>query len=177
VGSGELTEGSPSSQKQEQKTVAEIIDFYFPQYLALGMPYEVYWHGDPKLAKAYREADKLRLQRENQRLWLQGAYIYNIMVSVAPTYNSLKPHDPLPYMEHPIPITEKEVEEIEKQIDPKYVAEYKRIKGFRANPVAVFKDSRCGGCMMQLPSSTTGKILGASTPFVCENCGRILIIE
>ena len=75
----------------------------------------MYWHGDPKLAKAYREADKLRLQRENQRLWLQGAYIYNIMVSVAPTYNSLKPHDPLPYMEHPIPITEKEVEEIEKQ--------------------------------------------------------------
>ncbi|MBR4079865.1 MAG: hypothetical protein IKK29_06595 [Christensenellaceae bacterium] len=69
------------------------------------------------------------------------------------------------------------VEEIEKQIDPKYIAEYKRIKGFRTNPIAVFKDSRCGGCMMQLPSSTTGKILGASMPFVCENCGRILIIE
>lgn len=69
------------------------------------------------------------------------------------------------------------VAEIEKDIDAAYVSEYKRIKGFRANPVAVFSDSRCSGCNMQLPSSTTQKILNAKTPFVCENCGRILIIE
>jgi len=72
---------------------------------------------------------------------------------------------------------QQKVATIEKEIDAVYVAEYKRIKGFRANPVAVFKDFRCGGCNMQLPSSTTQKILNAKTPFVCENCGRILIIE
>lgn len=69
------------------------------------------------------------------------------------------------------------VAEIASQIDPAYISEYQRIKGFRANPVAVFRDSRCSGCNMQLPSSTTQKIANAKTPFVCENCGRILIIE
>lgn len=69
------------------------------------------------------------------------------------------------------------VKEIEEKVDSAYVQEYQRIKGFRTNPVAVFKDSRCSGCNMQLPSSTTQKILNAKAPFVCENCGRILILE
>lgn len=67
--------------------------------------------------------------------------------------------------------------ELAQKVDPVYLREYQRIKGFRANPVAIFRDSRCSGCNMQLPSSTTQKIQNSKTPFVCENCGRILILE
>ena len=65
---------------------------------------------------------------------------------------------------------------IEEKLDPVFVEEYKRIKGFRQNPVAEFKNSRCSGCNMQLPSNATSKILGSDKPVTCENCGRILII-
>lgn len=41
------------------------------------MSYELYWYGDPWAAKAYRDADKLRMERLNQQLWLQGMYNYD----------------------------------------------------------------------------------------------------
>ncbi len=73
---------------------------------------------------------------------------------------------------------EQKLAAIEAKLPQILVDEYKRIKGFRQNPVAVFKDSRCGGCNMQLPSSTSSKITAAADkPYTCENCGRILILQ
>ena len=53
------------------------------------MSYSEYWNGDPVLAKYYREAEKIKQEKKNQELWLQGLYIYDAVSTVV--YNALKP--------------------------------------------------------------------------------------
>ena len=64
----------------------------------------------------------------------------------------------------------------EAQVEPGIIAEYKRVKGFRQNPVAALQDNRCSGCRMQLPSGVAAKVTGSKEPVECENCGRVLVI-
>ena len=64
----------------------------------------------------------------------------------------------------------------EKLVDADLLDEYKRIKGFRSNPVAILENDRCCGCRMQLPSGVKSQVAGGKKIVECENCGRILII-
>ena len=41
------------------------------------MTNEEFWYEQPRLAKAFREAQKLRNDKLNQQLWLQGLYNYD----------------------------------------------------------------------------------------------------
>ena len=43
-----------------------------------GMTYEQFWHGDPWLAKAYREAYVERRKAENNRDWFSGKLPYSL---------------------------------------------------------------------------------------------------
>ena len=78
-----------------------------------------YWKGDCELVKYYHEAEQLRLEKENTKLWLQGMYIYNAIGSLAPILNPAvkKGTKVKPYMEEPIPLTDraKKVKEKEKE--------------------------------------------------------------
>lgn len=84
----------------------------FPYYLAIGMPYEVFWNGDPRLVKAYREAHELRNIQKNQECWVQGVYVFRAVKSVveALSYGMSggKGSKPSNYPEEPIPFTEAE---------------------------------------------------------------------
>ena len=40
---------------------------------------EQYWQGDPDLVQYYKQAQRLRDERKNQELWLQGLYIYKAL--------------------------------------------------------------------------------------------------
>lgn len=93
----------------------------FPYYLAIGMTERQYWDGDCMLAEAFRKADKLRMERKNQALWMQGAYTYQAMCDVSPLFRtsfSKKSVKPAPYLKEPFPLdgrkprreTEREVE-------------------------------------------------------------------
>ena len=66
---------------------------------------------------------------------------------------------------------------MEKQVPEILISEYKRIKGFRPNPVAILSENRCGGCNMQLPSGVAAAVMSSDKPVECENCGRILILK
>lgn len=67
-------------------------------------------------------------------------------------------------------------ENIETKLMPAVLEDYKKVKGYRANPVAMCNGGRCGGCKMQLPSGVESQV-GAGKKLVhCENCGRILIV-
>ena len=44
-----------------------------------GMTYEQFWHGDPWLAKAYREAYVERRKAENNRDWFSGRYFFDAL--------------------------------------------------------------------------------------------------
>lgn len=53
-----------------------------PYYLAIGMPNDEFWNGDPMLAKAYRDAHELRKEMRNEEIWLQGGYNLRAFKSV-----------------------------------------------------------------------------------------------
>lgn len=82
----------------------------FPYYLSIGMTYELFWEGDPMLAKYYRQAEEIRNDKRNQELWLQGMYIYEALCDVAPILHSMAKRGTKarPYTEKPYAITEKQ---------------------------------------------------------------------
>lgn len=76
----------------------------------MGMTPEQYWDGDPMLAKYYRQAEEIRNERRNQELWLQGMYIYDAILCVAPILHAFakKGTKARPYPAQPYAITAKE---------------------------------------------------------------------
>ena len=103
--------GTPST-----KTYTEIFEEAFPYYLSIGMPYDLYWHGEPFLVKAYREAEELRVDRMNYEKWLQGLYVYQAVSRVAPLLVPFAKHPKAePYLDKPIPLTEEEAKRESKQ--------------------------------------------------------------
>lgn len=81
----------------------EIFKKVFPYYLSIGMTYEQFWYGDVELVKFYREAWRLRQQQENQRLWLQGLYVYEAVLDASPVLHAFaqKGTKPIPYRDQP----------------------------------------------------------------------------
>ncbi len=61
-----------------------------------------------------------------------------------------------------------------KNVEPELMEKYKQIKQQRPNPVAYFKNKRCQGCNMELPSSQLQELKAGTKIILCENCGRIL---
>lgn len=101
-------------------TYTKVFKDVLPYYLSIGMSATEFWKGDVFLAKAYRQADKMREDRLNQQLWLQGMYIYEAICDASPVFNpyakrGTKPH---PYPTQPYAIhapTKKEQENKEKE--------------------------------------------------------------
>ena len=95
------------------------------------MTYEQYWDGDVFAHKAYREAEKLRWQQRNKELWLQGAYIYDALISVTPYLKAFSKGKPKPYLKEPFDLFKEQREEREER---EARERYERIK----NNVAAF---------------------------------------
>ena len=79
----------------------------------IGMTPEQYWEGDPYLARAFHEAHKLEIERQNQILWLQGWYIYRGVETVVSNALRRKGSPSQKYIEKPLDMfsTEKKIEE------------------------------------------------------------------
>lgn len=75
------------------------------------MSEEQYWDRDCLLVKFYREAEEMRKERVNQEAWLQGLYVYDAVVRIAPVLHAFakKGTKPRPYVEEPYPISKKDV--------------------------------------------------------------------
>lgn len=94
--------------KPSTKSYTEIFNEAFPYYLSVGMSYELYWHGEPNLVKAYREADEMRVDRMNYEAWLQGLYVYQAVGALYPVFNPFsKQKKAEEYLKEPIVITER----------------------------------------------------------------------
>lgn len=80
----------------------------FPYYLSIGMTYDQFWNEDCLLVKAYREADKIKAERKNTELWLQGRYVYEALLDIAPLLHAFakKGTKARPYPSEPYPITQ-----------------------------------------------------------------------
>ena len=108
---------------------------YLPFYLSIGMTYEQYWNEDCCLVKYYREAFKLQRERDNERLWLQGMYIYEAFCDVSPVLRAFakKGTKPIEYSTQPYAITK---EEIERRRIEKEKAKYEQMKA-KTNAFAI----------------------------------------
>lgn len=128
-------DGDPVEEEPSQKrpiTLAELFDSVFPQYLAIGMSGAEYWHGDPKLVRAYRKAWEMKRDQRNWEMWLQGMYYYDALVRVAPVMRaalSKEKVEPGKYPTRPYPLTEKQMreqeEERQKTMFDKFLADMK----------------------------------------------------
>ena len=109
-GSLSAPEGSERNSSPPFFTYTERFYEQFPYYLSIGMSPEQYWEGDPALAKYYRKAEEMRVERRNQEMWLQGMYVYEAICDASPILHALakkgtKPH---PYADKPYPLTDKQ---------------------------------------------------------------------
>lgn len=87
----------------------ELFDMVFPSYLVMGMTYDEFYKKDHTLAKAYRQAYKMKRENENERLWMMGAYVYHAIIRSAPILVPFsKNPKPMPYLDKPFPIFENE---------------------------------------------------------------------
>jgi hypothetical protein len=70
-----------------------------------------YWHGNPWLAKGFRDAYDLKRKEKNQVLWLQGMYIYEAFAVVLSNAFAEKGSTPKHYATEPYDIFPKTEEE------------------------------------------------------------------
>ena len=86
------------------ETLTECFERLCPYSISLGMTWDQYWHGDPMMVKAYRKAEKLRMERMNYEHWLQGLYVYDALTKVSPLFRDLGKRSSEPYPEEPYDI-------------------------------------------------------------------------
>ena len=135
-----MVSGSLSADKEGERKVHSPFftyteQFYevFPFYLSIGMTPDQFWNDDPMLAKYYRQAHSLELERKNQELWLQGLYVYEALCDVSPILQAMakKGTKARPYPDRPYSITDtqrkREKEEQERKVADKGKAFMERL--------------------------------------------------
>lgn len=93
------------------------------------MTEEQYWDKDCTLVKAFREADRIRQERRNQEMWLQGAYFYDAIAAVSPIIRAFakKGTKAEPYLSEPFALGKKQAAQKEEQREK---AEFDKNKAF-----------------------------------------------
>lgn len=79
--------------------------------MSIGMTYDEFWNQDVTMARAFRKADELKRQRQNEVLWMQGVYIREALLSTVGNMFSGKGSTPIEYPKEPYPITENQIVE------------------------------------------------------------------
>lgn len=74
------------------------------------MTYDQYWNEDCQLVVYYRKAHRIRNDRKNEELWLQGMYFYEALCDVSPILHAFAKNGtkPIPYPNRPYALTETE---------------------------------------------------------------------
>lgn len=80
----------------------------------IGMTYEQYWNADPYLTIYYRKAHRIKMEEQNQLMWMQGAYNYRAFEAVIGMFSyglgGKKGRKPEGYIKKPLDIFGKDEE-------------------------------------------------------------------
>lgn len=52
------------------------------------MTYEDYWERSPRIVKAYREAERIKIENKNTFEWLQGKYFFDALCVALSNFSS-----------------------------------------------------------------------------------------
>ena len=108
------------------KSYSEIFERVCPQYMAYGMSYEEFWNGDNEAPKMYKLAYMERMRQQNQMAWIQGMYVYEAVLDVAPNLKAFsKAKRPQPFRDAPYELF---AEDREKKEQDEAMAKYERMK-------------------------------------------------
>lgn len=122
-------------------TYTEQFYSHLPFYLSIGMTYEQYWNEDCCLVKYYRKAHEIRQDRLNEQLWLQGLYVYEAFIDVAPAFRSMGTKPPEKYRAEPLPRTSAQVEkQVENEKKTAYDDGFMKMKAFTATTNQKFRE-------------------------------------
>ena len=91
----------------------------------MGMSYEEFWHGNPRLVESYREAYKLKQQIKDYEFWKQGMYVYEAFLDASPILHAFAKKGTKPY---PYPSKPYGVEQAETKEDKEKKVENERLK-------------------------------------------------
>lgn len=80
------------------------------------MSSEEFWHGKPKLAVAYREAERIKRENRYFEEWRAGVYVYEALLTASPAFREVSKGIDHQYPTRPIfsSAPEKEMTEEEK---------------------------------------------------------------
>ena len=93
-----------------KKTFTEQFEYACPYYMAMGMTYDEFWNDKPIKAKFYREMEKVKQEKMNEQLWLQGVYMTKAIEATVGNMLRGKKGTPIKYPNEPFPITAQESE-------------------------------------------------------------------
>lgn len=112
--------GELVTQQTSPISIPQIFEKACPYYISIGMSYEDFWYGDSQKAVYYRKAKEYRDSEINKQLWLQGAYIYEALIDVAPIYHTFAKRGtkPRPYTREPY-VVNKHDEEVKREQEKK----------------------------------------------------------
>ena len=103
---GSSSEEGEESDGSSPYSLIRVFETECPYYMAMGMTYKEFWYEDPSLTKMYRKAYELKQQEWNTNAWVQGAYVYQAVLAIAPAMSGMGKAKPQPYLEKPIEITQ-----------------------------------------------------------------------
>jgi len=91
--------------------------------MSIGMTVKEFWEDDPMLVRAYYKAHKLRNEKRNQEMWLQGLYNFAAFsTALSNMHFDGKKHKPNQYLKEPFDLTPPE------EKDPEIEAKKARAK-------------------------------------------------
>lgn len=90
----------------------------------MGMSYELYWFGDTWLVEAYRKADRLKQERENEHAWLQGVYQGMAISSTIGNAFLQKGATPYRYPDKPLDLSKEDKQEEDEANDTAFAKLY-----------------------------------------------------
>lgn len=95
--------GIGSSSDSKILTFSEWADELCVHYMAMGVPYEEYWHGDYTQLKFYRKAYDLKCEKESYEALRLGNYVYDALCAVSPVLHAFAKSGtkPMPYHKEP----------------------------------------------------------------------------
>lgn len=110
-----------SNEEQELTSYTKIFEESCPYFMAIGMSYQEFWFEDCWISEAYLKAHKIKKEQLNEQFWLQGVYIYEALIDVAPILHafSKKGTKPMPFPKEPYPLFKKKEDNKQKEREQK----------------------------------------------------------
>lgn len=98
-----------TSKEEKLSSFTDVFEEQCPFFMSIGMTFDEYWRGDCWLAQYYLKSYNIKKEQENEKMWLQGLYIYEALCDVSPIMQpfSKKGTKPHKYPDKPYSLYEK----------------------------------------------------------------------